>query len=220
MTDLAVLVPSRGRPANVARLIDACERTCRADTMLHFGFDDDDPLLTENYKMIGGYSYTAVRPRMGLAAWTNELAALNMDVPHLASLGDDMVPVTDGWDVRLVEAAGPAGMSYPDDGRRDDVPEAVVVSTVIVKTLGWFALPSLEHWYVDNVWADLGSGAGCLAYLPDVRVDHRHPNVTGERGDRTYWDAGRKYGADLAAYQRWRMRQMRVDIETVRACRP
>ena len=42
MTDLALLVPSRGRPKNVARLIEACEKTCRASTVIHFGFDNDD----------------------------------------------------------------------------------------------------------------------------------------------------------------------------------
>ena len=220
MTDLAVLVPSRGRPSNVDRLVDRWIQTCRADTILHFGFDDDDPAFTDNLAEAEG-CLTSIRPRMGLAAWTNELASLHMDASHLASIGDDMVPVTDGWDERLITACGPCGMAYPNDKRRDDIPEAIVMSTAIIAALGWMCLPALHHWYVDNVWADLGRGAGCLTYLPDVVVEHRHPNTRGgDRPDATYWDASPAYGTDLAAYQRWRLARngLRADLKKVRAC--
>lgn len=49
MGDLALLVPSRGRPHNIARLIDAMDRTCRGDTRLVVGVDDDDPTLDSYY---------------------------------------------------------------------------------------------------------------------------------------------------------------------------
>ena len=217
MPDLAVLVPSRGRPANVARLIEACAKTCRADTIVSFGFDEDDPELLANMDASGDALVT-VRPRMGLGAWTNALAALWPGADHLASIGDDMVPVTDGWDERLCEAAGPAGMAYPNDRRRDDIPEAIVMSVGLVRALGWMCEPSLGHWYIDSVWRDLGTAAGCLRYLPDVVVEHRHPNVpgSGARPDATYADAAAGFASDLAAYQKWRMKRMRADIETVR----
>ena len=69
--------------------------------------------LTENLKAADG-CFASVRPRMGLAKWTNTLSALHEDTRWQASIGDDMVPVTDGWDERLCEAAGPAGMAYPE----------------------------------------------------------------------------------------------------------
>ena len=217
MTYLAVLVPSRGRPQNVARLISACERTCRADTVLHFGFDEDDPCLSSNLGELSGRSTALVRPRMGLAAWTNELARMNADAPFVASIGDDMVPVTPGWDERLTAACGTTGMAYPNDLRRDDIPEAIVMTSDIVRALGWMCEPSIGHWYTDNVWADIGRGAGCLAYLPDVIVQHKHPNVPGgDPPDVTYTEAASGYAADLAAYQKWRLHGMRADIATVR----
>lgn len=214
-----LLVPSRGRPQNVARLIEACAKTCRTDAVIHFGFDDDDPQLAANMGVLTGYVYSSVRSRMGLGPWTNELARLAMadDPKWLCSIGDDMVPVTDGWDERLCEAAGPAGMAYPDDKRRSDIPECCVIGTAVVRALGWMCEPSLDHWYVDTVWSDLGRGAGCLRYLPDTVVEHRHPNVPGgDPHDATYGDAAARYGLDMAAYQKWRMKRMRADIETVR----
>jgi hypothetical protein len=217
VTDLAILVPSRGRPGNVARLTGACARTCRTRYVLHFGIDDDDPQL-------GGYDFglaaATTGPRTGLVGWTNRLAAAHMDVPYLASLGDDMVPVTDGWDERLVtqvEHMG-GGFAYPEDHRRNDIPEAVVVSTPVIAALGWFMYPELHHWYPDNIWADLGRGAGCLAYLPDVLVEHRHPNVDpATPADATYHEAAGRFDADAAAYRRWRLRHMTRDTATVRA---
>jgi len=188
------------------------------DTMIAFGFDEDDNQLSENLKAADG-CFTSVRRRMGLAKWTNTLSALHMDATWQASIGDDMVPVTDGWDERLCEAAGPSGMAYPNDRRRHDIPEAIVTGTEMVRALGWFCEPSLSHWYVDTVWRDLGAGAACLHYLPDVHVIHKHPNVLGgDPHDATYADAAAGYAADLAAYQKWRLKRMRADIEVVRAC--
>lgn len=217
MAYLAVLVPSRGRPNNVARLVAACRATCTADTLIHFGFDDDDPQLTANLAALHWNTTALVRPRMGLAPWTNELARMNADAPYLASIGDDMVPVTPGWDKQLMEACGMTGMAYPNDLRRSDVPEAIVMTSDIVHALGWMSQPGLDHWYQDTVWRDIGIGAGCLCYLDAVIVEHRHPNVPGgDPHDATYADAAKKFSEDMAAYQKWRMHGMREDIAKVR----
>ena len=225
MADLAILVPSRGRPENVARLIEACEKTCRTDVLLMWGFDEDDPCLSANLAAAkASNSCPIVQPRMGLAAWTNYLCAgetaAPLGYPHLASLGDDMVPITDGWDEKLIEACGPCGMAYPWDLRRNDIPEAIVMDSRIVRALGWMALPDLHHWFIDNVWADLGNLARCLTYVPEVTVEHRHPNITPGLGtDATYDDAVPGFAKDMAAYQKWRLKGMRADVEKIRDAR-
>jgi hypothetical protein len=219
MTDLRILVPSRGRPENVDRLVRACALTCQADTRLHFAFDDDDPCLKLNIKAAARHSYM-VGPRDGLTGWTNALARRHPDATALASLGDDHLPVTAGWDALLLEAlpAG-GGWSYPNDLLRDDLPEAVVISAPIVKALGWFALPALSHWYIDNVWRDLGAALGRLVYCDRVIVSHENPRRTGQPGDATHSDAARGFTADMAAYQRWKLRKdgMAADLDTIRA---
>jgi len=219
--DLVVLVPSRGRPANITRLRKAVAATAELATVLHFGFDNDDPYLTDNIMAAGPCLFTTA-DRMHLAAWTNHLAGYHGEARYLASMGDDMVPVTPGWDrllIREQEVIG-GGFTYPDDGRRNDIPEMCVIDTRITEALGWMCEPHLTHWYVDNVWRDLGTGAGCLSYLPDVTVRHLHPNVPGgDKPDRTYNDAAESYDSDLAAYQRWRLYRMARDIRTVRGVR-
>lgn len=222
MTDLLVLVPSRGRPRNVARLVEACAKTCRAATRLHFGFDIDDECVTANLDAADWPSADATTgPRDNLTGWTNKLAMRHLTIPALASLGDDMVPETIGWDERLLESLpAEGGFAYPNDLRRDDIPEAVVISTPIVVELGWFCLPQLTHWYNDNVWRDLGAGAGCLAYCPDVIVRHRHPNTPGgDQPDATYTEAAAQFDRDGNAYRQWCLRHRPGHVDAVRGVR-
>ena len=228
--DLVLLVPSRGRPANVQRLNETCKRTCTARTLLHFGFDDDDPKLEENVAAASTHAIT-LHERMNLTGWTNYLAGkytgddpLYEPPAALASIGDDMVPETPGWDTALLDAlpAG-GGAAYAHSNRRDDIPEHIVISTPLVAALGRFALFG-GHWYIDEGWRDVfgPSGAGCLAFVPDVTIRHLHPNVPGgDPADRTYHDAAEEFDANLAAYQRWRLspRGMAADIDTVRRAR-
>jgi hypothetical protein len=224
--DLLVITPSRGRPQNAARLIDAVRRTSAAVTHVHIAVDEDDPALPEYRKAVrcmrdGDEFETG--PRGGLAAWTNRVAVRRAgEYRYLASFGDDHEPRTPGWDaalIRAIEDTGGTGFAYPWDGTREDIPEAVVVSSDVVAALGWMCEPSLSHWYVDNVWADLGKGAGCIRYLRAVAVDHHHPGAGKARVDATYRAAGAGISADRAAYETWRSERMAADVAVVRELR-
>ena len=222
MPDLLVIVPSRGRPQGVARLLDAVYATSRAKTHLHVAVDEDDetlPLYRAVMDKAGAEGdVLETGPRKGLCAWTNEVAVRRAgEYPYLASLGDDMVPRTPGWDralIRGIERMGGTGIVYPFDGVREDIPEACVMSSDIVAALGWMALPDCQHWYIDNVWADLGRGAGCLRHLRAIAVDHR--NVVAEgRSDQTAKDNGKSLEADRDAYYAWRRDRMADDITVI-----
>lgn len=221
MSDLLVIVPSRGRPNNIARLLDAVHATAKAQTHVHVAVDDDDPEL-DRYRYVmeqaaGEGDRLTAGPRKGLCEWTNEVAVQRAgEYPFLASLGDDMVPRTPGWDAALIRGItgmGGTGIVYPWDGMREDIPEAVVLSSDIVQALGWMCEPSLKHWYPDNVWADLGRGAGCLRHLRAIAVDHQW------KADQTSRDSGEKLAGDRDAYYAWRKTRMAGDIKTVTALR-
>ena len=223
--DLLVITPSRGRPQSAARLLAAVHSTRRAVTHVHIAVDEDDPALPEYRKamrLMEDGDELEVGPRGGLAEWTNRVAVRRAgEYPYLASLGDDHLPRTRGWDaalIRAIEGMGGTGFAYPFDGTREDIPEAVVASSDIVAALGWMANPACQHWYIDNTWADLGRATGCLRYLRAVAVDHLNPVVQG-RPDATSYDNGRSLAADQAAYEKWRAERMAGDVAVIRALR-
>jgi len=188
------------------------------NTHVHVAVDDDDFEL-ERYQYVmeqaakDGDKLT-VGPRKNLTDWTNEIAVpAAKDYSYLASFGDDHVPSTPGWDKALIRAIerlpGKTGFSYPWDYTREDIPEAVVLSSNIVTALGWMALPDLSHWYIDTVWADLGRGAGCLRHCRVIKVKHAW------KADQTSKDSGKMLEADRDAYHLWRKERMADDVKIV-----
>jgi hypothetical protein len=219
--DLLVIVPSRGRPQNLARLLDAVHKTGKIASHVHAGVDENDPELERYRDVMNRHGHDGdileTGPRKGLAAWTNEIAMRRArQYPFLASFGDDMVPRTPGWDKALVNGIkrmGGTGLTYPWDSVREDIPEAVVLSSNIVTALGWMALPSCSHFYIDNAWADLGRGAGCIRHLRAVAVDHV------KQSDETAKGNVRSLAADEAAYQAWKRERMADDIRIIAGLR-
>ena len=223
--DLLVITPSRSRPQSAARLVKAVHATSRAATHVHIAVDEDDPALPEYRKAVrcmGDGDEFETGPRTGLAGWTNRVAVRRAgEYAYLASFGDDHVPRTPGWDaalIRAIEGMGGTGMAYPWDGAREDIPEAVVVSSDIVAALGWMANPACQHWYIDDTWAALGRAAGCIRYLRAVAVDHVNVAAQG-RPDATSRDNGRSLNADRAAYETWKRDRMAADADIVRELR-
>jgi glycosyltransferase involved in cell wall biosynthesis len=232
--DLLLVVPSRGRPESVLRLIGAVASTAALRTDVVVGLDDDDPSLGEYMDMVRAHPASPghervrvmveVGPRQGLAAWTNELVMPRLGgYAAVASFGDDHVPVSAGWDEALVRAAtdGGPGFAYPNDGVRDDIPQAVVAASEAVAALGWLCEPSLTHYFVDNTWAELGRFSQSLTYLPDVMVEHRHhlkmPGVVAH--DATYKEKEPLLMTDMAEFERWRVERMAGDVAKIRALR-
>lgn len=225
--DLLVVTPSRGRPGSIGRLLESVHATRKLTTHVHVAVDEDDPELAA-YRTVMGKAgadgdVLEVGPRNGLCGWTNKVAVKRAgEYMFLASLGDDMVPRTKGWDRALTRAItdmGGTGFAYPWDGTREDIPECVVLSSDIVRALGWMCEPTLNHWWPDNVWADLGRGADCLRYLRAVAVDHVHPVAGLASSDATYRESGTKIPADEAAYYRWRAGRMAADVAVVAGLR-
>jgi hypothetical protein len=226
--DLLIIVPSRERPKNIARLLDAVHETSKLATHVHVAVDEDDPAL-ESYQQVmdqsgGPDDVLETGPRKGLAAWTNEIAVRRAgQYPYLASFGDDHLPKTRYWDYYLargIEDMGGTGFTYPWDGLREDIPEACVLSSNIVTALGWMCMPGLEHFFVDDVWADLGRGANCIRHLRAIAVDHVHPRAKKADPDATYSGASSKLDADREAYYAWRRDgRMAEDIKKVLALR-
>ena len=139
-------------------------------------------------------------------------------------MGDDHCPRTVGWDRAYLDSLQElrTGMVYGNDLLQGGkLPTQIAMTSDIVRTLGYMAPPALTHLYVDNFWLNLGNQVGCLRYLPDVIVEHRHP-VAGK----AKWDAGYArvndsaiYERDEAAYGEYQRTHLAADVTKVKALR-
>jgi hypothetical protein len=228
---VVVIIPSRGRPQRAWEAVQAARETAvLVSTSIVLAVDADDPTLPEYRALRWHYPYAAETALVVLAGEeTGDLVratnTVSMRVAHadptaiIGNLGDDHVCRTPGWDKAVAEALAEPGIAYGDDRfQGQELPTAPFISASIVLTLGWYALPSCRHLFVDNVWRDIGVQAGVLHYLPDVVIEHMHP-LNG-KGD---WDPGYEKAngtetveRDKVSYLLWRRSGMADDIERVR----
>ena len=229
---VVVVMPSRGRPAQAEVAIRALRETAaRVDTRVVLVIDADDPKADE-YRALA-WDPIPYRTEVAIVVLDpdetgNLVKATNtvsLRVAHedpgciIGNLGDDHVARTEGWDRIVAEALATPGVAYGDDLLQGEaLPTAPFISAEVVLALGYYALPDLEHMFIDNVWRDVGAQTGTLRYLPSVVIEHVHPAV-----GKATWDEGyirvnsvKAIKRDHDRYYSWREHAMSHDIERVR----
>lgn len=179
---MLVIVPTRGRPENVARLEQAIKDTdtTRADFL--YVVDHDDPEAGE-YARMGLNRLTIIHDRLRLGGTLNWAARKYADLyDAIGFMGDDHLPRTEHWDLRILDAldVGTHGRTprvvYGNDLLQgENLPTAVFLHSRIVTALGYMVPPGMVHLYLDNFWRELGQSLNGLVYLPDVVIEHMHP---------------------------------------------
>jgi hypothetical protein len=208
MSDLLVIVPSRGRPANIAALIDAWQATTAGVAELLVAVDDDDPELN-GYMAPSARAKIVLGPRERMGPTLNRLAVERAPSRFAVGfMGDDHRPRTEGWDVRMVEALREmgTGIAYGNDLlQREALPTAVFMTSDIIQTLGYMHPPGLVHLFLDNYWLGLGQALGRIRYLDDVVIEHVHPLAKTAEWDEGYREVNSQamYARDHATFMRW-----------------
>lgn len=183
MKDLLVVLPTRGRPHNLDRLWKAAQDTCEGDTTFRIGLDVDDPALAEYQRYL--YAHPEIQHEIQggmqgmVTGWINVLSVPHVDeYRYIGHFGDDCVPRTKGWDVRMMEALEDTPMAFGDDMEYSQRPKGslcthVFMRSEIIRKLGYFGPPSIKHMYVDLAWMTWGHVIG-ITYLEDVQIEHMH----------------------------------------------
>jgi hypothetical protein len=235
---LLVIVPSRGRPEAVARMVQAWQETDAYEAAsLVFAIDEDDPRCREYYsfaRCVAQPGFATQVSFVALPTWLPMVHKLNQCATAAASteppwggiafMGDDHLPRTERWPAMLLAELGQlrTGIVYGRDGIQNErLPTWWAMTPDIVRALGRMVPADVEHLYCDNAIKDLGELAGCLRYLPDVLIEHMHP-VAGKAamdGGYSWVNRPAQYGKDRAAYERWRTAQLPMDAGIVRTLR-
>lgn len=206
---MLVVVPTRGRPHNIARLWQAWQATATgvADLLVAV---DGDPDNERAYRAVGVPWIEADPEWRGMIATLNRHATAHADrYDAVAFMGDDHVPRTPGWDAAMMDALdtlAPVGIVYGDDLHRGrSMPTAAALSATIVRTLGYMAPPTLGHLVCDRWWRKLGRRLGRITYLPDVVIEHMHYKAGKAPKDAGYEqvNSSRQYRRDERAFDRY-----------------
>lgn len=239
MPELAIIVPTRGRPGNIRKVISAWDFTNAWDHAdLILAVDSDDPEYQGYVDLFEEHRHPDTdEPLFQLATWTTWMPMVHKlnrtAVPAAESgkyfavgfAGDDHLPQTIDWAKRYLTVLREmgTGMVYGDDGYQGrKLSTEWAVTSDVVRALGRMVPAPVEHMYCDNAMMDLFNGAGALRHLPEVRIEHRHPIAGKAETDAQYQrvNARDQFRKDRTAYERWRSSGMVTDINKVRALRP
>jgi hypothetical protein len=218
LRDLLVVVPSRGRPQNIQRLREAMDVTCQGYTTLLVGLDEDDE---ESYPRLGNVQYAVRAGLRGFTAWANELAVPAVgEYRYIGALGDDCVPETPGWDVRIMEALNRQPFAYANDlyplRPHGSQVTHVFTRSEVVRALGYIGVPALTHMYVDDAWGAWGAACG-IEYLPGVIIEHLHHSSGKAPADETYRRAEETSAQCQAAFAEYCRGELDEDVRKIKA---
>jgi len=216
--DLLMVVPSRGRPGNIARLHKAMKKTCRAHTQLIVGLDADDP-ARDQYQPGENMMYVILPGLRQVGAWLNELAVgRDRHYPAIGHFGDDNVPSTVGWDERVLEALETTPFAFGNDlypREPGSLPCHIFMRSQVIAALGYMAPPGIRH-MVDLAWRDWGQACG-ITFLDKVIIEHLHWSTGKAEVDATYGDVNECLVPDNQAHRLYQATQLAEDVRKIKA---
>lgn len=220
---MCVVVPSRGRPENAARLAQAFIDT-QTEADLYFIIDNDDPKWNEYAKNENIKCLPADNKTGGCAASLNTGAVYLLDFAkfplydYFVFMGDDHLPRTQNWDQAFIQALGiNTGIVYGNDLLQgENLPTAFGMSRDIVEELQGMTFPGCIHLFFDNFIKQLGIDLNYLKYLPNVIIEHLHPVAGKAEMDEGYARVNQPkwYEEDLLALQKYLRSQEYADLVT------
>lgn len=224
MNNLALIVPTRGRPDNIAELAQSLKETNTHYATLIIVCDTDDAQL-DNYKKLpaelGCEMLTFEREGKGMAKPLNKaVRTLFGEYDAFAFMGDDHRPRTANWDGIFLDTLREmgTGIVYGNDlHQKENLPTAVAMSADIVEQLNGMVPEGFIHMYLDNFWKKLGEDIGALKYLDDVIIEHLHPVWGTAKEDAGYREVNaiEIYRADKRAYDSYIASAEYADIVAV-----
>lgn len=237
--ELAMIVPTRGRPGNIRKVLAAWDFTNAWDVAhLVLAVDADDPEYQGYLDLFEETRHPNTRePRFSIylvPTWRSMVQKLDEAAVALAEsrlyfalgfAGDDHLPRTIGWaQTYLAELHRlKTGLVHGDDGFQGaNVCTEWAITSDVVRRLGRMIPAQVEHQWCDVSLHDLMKAADALTYLPQVRIEHMHPIVkkveTDDQYDRV--NSRQQFRRDKIKYDSWRNGRMSADLATVKSLYP
>jgi hypothetical protein len=170
-----VIIATRNRPHNAIRAFEQLKKvSVESDFLIVINEDQIDlyPEIEGIIREVAPSDYWDVAKGNHIVHkyWDSYVTFTGID--------DDCMVTTQNWDSLLAEPIKKRGygLAYGNDTiQGKNLPTKVMISTNIVKSIGYFAPPVIKHLYADNFWKELGTHLNALDYFPEVMMEHWHP---------------------------------------------
>jgi hypothetical protein len=219
---ILVICPTRTRYDKIHQTIEAFIKTQTgfADLLIAMDEDDRDGYTFTDYEH--EYIKIEVNPRIRMIPTVNLVANKYCnEYKYIGFIGDDHMFRTRGWDKIFLDKLEEmkVGIVYGNDllqGR--ELATAGFLTSNIVSTLGYIAIPELIHLYMDTFWMSLGRALGKLEYFEDVTIEHCHfTNGKGTKDDLyTEVNSSSMYQHDGEVYNKYCAERLESDVAKLR----
>jgi len=199
-------LPSRGRPHNLKRFIEAYINT-KGSSRVYVRLDNDDLRLNDYLNLDYPESFEVViGPREGLKAAMEEMFHKYPNEEWYGLGADDIIPRTEFWDKYLAQEAGLKKIAHPNDlgkKKKKFLPTHPVCGGDLVREVGWFGHPATKHFFLDNSWQYIGENLNCIVLREDIVVEHMHHSMGKAPIDETYSQVNNNMEHDCILYNNW-----------------
>lgn len=178
---LLVRMPTRGRPGQALRVLEAYRMMAGCPINIEVVVDDDDEtmLSAEVLQRLAALDcVVTVDEHVGKVDACNGGRVKDWDILLLAS--DDMMPVVDGYAVRVIEAMIGKfphldGAIFFNDGfQRSNLCTLPIFGRRLYDQFCHVYEPSYQSLFCDREQTDVLQAMGRLAYIDEKLIEHRH----------------------------------------------
>ena len=213
------ILPTLSRPQQCAAVLDRMRETgCSTPGIVVLNGDQGF-----SGAMPEGWSIIVPDKNLGALGALNKVFELYPNEDFYGFIGDDEFVETDGWDKKLIDAAGAWNFSHGIDslhgGKRAQ--GYLCIGGKLARAVGYLALPEAHHWYgLDSMWEALAQAGACENIcVEEVKIEHRHP-----RGGKAEWDSCYELGKknkdiDFQVCAHWLRHKLRETVERVKKAR-
>jgi len=193
---ISLLCPTRGRPANVSRMLESVFSNDTSNTsQIVFFLDNDDHITIEVVQSLLVEYGTRIKAKIGprnrnIAKMHNHCAsAADGDILGLSD--DDVVYRTIGWNEIIEEAFAACPdkilLAYGADGLHNQHHAThPFIHRTWLETTGYFVPEYFTGDYSDTWLFDVATRLGRTRYLENLSTEHMHPAAGKAEWDATY----------------------------------
>ena len=220
---IGIVLPVRDNGSYRAERLKECLKSWEEQTenlsVIHVIIDEDE---IETFKFLldnTNINVHVVQAGITLMEKIN-LVAVDMAsiYKYLAFVGDDIIFKTK-WETRIRNylKSLPAAMAWTNTLDRDDsnlLCTHPIITSNMVKALGFYGCPDVHHNFFDNFWMDITNDAAYNRYFKDIIWDHRR---VGWEPDNMYWNIVNLQSDDEIRYNEYKETKYPSDLEKIKA---